>query len=84
MPSSSLSSLIETLVNSIQTDTAALRERHVLREALQCLVRQAQVEQLARLRLEQSRLGMADRVWQEAGQQAGAYQRSAGIDHPIH
>ena len=47
MYSSPLNSLIETLVESIQTDAAAIRERHVLRQALLGLVRQAQVEQAA-------------------------------------
>ena len=49
MYASPLDSLIETLVESIQADAAAIRERHVLRQVLLGLVRQAQVEQAARV-----------------------------------
>lgn len=51
MYASPLDSLIETLVESIQADAAAIRERHVLRQALLGLVRQAQVEQAAQARV---------------------------------
>jgi hypothetical protein len=84
MPTSSLSSLIETLVLSIESDTAALRERHVLRQALQGLARQAQVEQSVRERRAGLGLGLADRIRQEARQQSGAYHRGAAVDQPIH
>lgn len=47
---SSLNSLIETLVASIERDAGALRQRYVLRQALHGLARQAQAEQLARIR----------------------------------
>lgn len=47
---SNLNSLIETLVASIESDAQALRERHLLRQALQGLVRQAQADQVARIR----------------------------------
>ena len=74
MYSSPLSSLIETLVESIEADAAAIRERHVLRQALQALVRQAQVEQ----RHAQSRatsLGVSGpkSFWQKAPQQASRH-----------
>lgn len=73
MYSSPLNSLIETLVESIQADAAAIRERHVLRQALHALVRQAQVEQQAQAQV-QAR-GTALRVsglngfWHKAPQQ---------------
>jgi len=84
MPANPLSSLIETLVHAIASDAQALRERHVLRQALQGLVRQAQVEQASRQRLEMLRQGTAHGIWQEECQQACAHQRGAGVDYPVH
>lgn len=84
MPASPLSSLIETLVHAIASDAQALRERHVLRQALQGLVRQAQVEQASRQRLEALRPVAGDWIWQEDGQQACTHQRRAGVDYPVH
>jgi hypothetical protein len=76
MRASPIDSLIETLVESIQTDAAALRERHVLRQALYALVRQAQVEQAARTdsRSVGSRLPGIDGFWHKAPQQGSRYQ----------
>ncbi len=45
-----LNTLIETLVASIESDAGALRQRYVLRQALQALTRQAQAEQMAQIR----------------------------------
>jgi hypothetical protein len=83
MPASPLSSLIETLIQSIESDARALRERHVLRQALHGLMRQAEVEQAARQRLDGLRLGAPDWIRQECRQQERAYQRGAGIDYPV-
>ncbi len=69
MYSSPLNSLIESLVESIQTDAAAIRERHVLRQALQALVRQAQVEQVAQLRGNALRVSGSDGFWHKTPQQ---------------
>lgn len=62
MYSSPLNSLIETLVESIQADAAAIRERHVLRQALHALVRQAQIEQQEHARAQVPARGTALRV----------------------
>lgn len=70
MYASPLNSLIEALVESIQTDAAAIRERHVLRQALQGLVRQAQVEQHAQSREPALRRSGRDGFWHKAPQQA--------------
>lgn len=70
MYASPLNSLIETLVESIQTDAGAIRERHLLRQALLGLVRQAQVEQLAQLRGNALRVAGMDGLWHKAPQQA--------------
>ena len=51
-----LNSVIETLMDSIERDAAAIRQRHVLRQALQALVRQAQAEYSARIRRDALRL----------------------------
>lgn len=56
MQSSSLSQLIETLVQTIEVDTAAMKERYVLRQTLHALVRQAKVEQLAAMRADVRRV----------------------------
>ncbi len=69
MYSSPLDSLIDTLVASIQADAAAIRERHVLRQALLALVRQAQVEQVAQLRGNALRVAGLDGLWHKAPQQ---------------
>ena len=69
MYSSPLNSLIETLVASIHADAAAVRERHVLRQALQAMVRQAQVEQVAHARHALRACGL-DGVWHKTPQQA--------------
>ncbi len=75
MSASPLNSLIESLVESIQTDAAAIRERHVLRQALHALVRQAQAEQAAQLRAGSPlRLAGADGFWHKAPQQGCRYQ----------
>lgn len=84
MPAIPLSSLIETLVHAIASDAQALRERHVLRQALHGLVRQALVEQAGRERLEMLRQGTVHGVREEACQQACAHQRRAGVDYPVH
>jgi hypothetical protein len=68
MYASPLDDLIESLVAAIQADAAALRERHVLRQTLHALVRQAQVEQAA------SGLPGNDGLWHKAPQQSGRYQ----------
>lgn len=60
MQANSLGSLIDTLVQSVQRDAAALRERHLLRQALQALVRQAQAEQVALIRRDALRLAGLD------------------------
>lgn len=74
MYASPLESLIESLVESIQADAAAIRERHVLRQALQALVRQAQVEQAAQLRSSALRLSSLDGFRHKAPQQSCRYQ----------
>ncbi len=74
MYASPLNSLIESLVESIQSDAAALRERHVLRQALYGLVRQAQVEQLARSHVPALGVGRLNGLGHEAPQQARRYQ----------
>ncbi len=74
MLASPLNSLIESLVESIQADAAAIRERHVLRQALHALVRQAQSEQAAELRGRTLRLPGADGFWHKAPQQGCRYQ----------
>lgn len=56
MQSSSLPQLIETLVETIEADTAAMKERYLLRQTLHALVRQAKVEQLAAMRADVRRL----------------------------
>ena len=65
-----LNSLIETLVTSIERDAAALRQRHVLRQALQALVRQAQAEHVARIRRDALRLAGMDGCGEQGPQQA--------------
>ena len=70
MYSSPLNSLIETLVTSIHADAAAVRERYVLRQALQAMVRQAQVEQVAQLRGNALRACGLDGFRHETPQQA--------------
>jgi len=60
MPGNSLNSLIDTLVQSIERDAAALRQRYVLRQSLQALVRQAQAEHMARIRRDALRLAGGD------------------------
>jgi len=74
MYASPLDSLIEALVESIQADAAAIRERHVLRQALQGLVRQAQVEQAAQQRTTSLRLSGPDGFWHKTPQQSCRYQ----------
>ncbi len=69
MTASPLDSLIETLVASIQADAAAIRERHVLRQALLGLVRQAQAEQAAQLGGTALRVARLDGLWHKAPQQ---------------
>lgn len=73
MYASPLDSLIESLVESIQADAAAIRERHVLRQALHGLVRQAQVEQAAQ-RGTTLRLSVHDGFWHKPPQQSCRYQ----------
>jgi hypothetical protein len=68
MYASPLDDLIESLVTAIQADAAALRERHVLRQTLHALVRQAQAEQAAL-----SWPGN-DGFWHKAPQRSGRYQ----------
>lgn len=74
MHASPLESLIESLVEAILADAAALRQRHVLRQALHALVRQAQVEQAAQLRSSALRLPGMDGLRHKAPQQACRYQ----------
>jgi hypothetical protein len=74
MPASPLNSLIESLVESIQADAAAIRERHVLRQALHALVRQAQAEQAAQLRGCTLRVARVDGFWHKTPQQGCRYQ----------
>ncbi len=69
MYSSPLDSLIEALVESIQADAAAIRERYVLRQALHALVRQAQVEQQAQARGTGLRVARRDGFGHKAPQQ---------------
>jgi hypothetical protein len=47
MQTISLENLIESLVVSIETGVDEIRRRHMLRQAVFGLVRQAQVEQMA-------------------------------------
>ena len=56
MQSKSLPQLIETLVETIEADTAAMKERYLLRQTLHALVRQAKVEQVAAMRADVRRL----------------------------
>jgi hypothetical protein len=65
MPASSLNSLIDQLVESIERDAAALRQRYLLRLALQ-----AQAEQTARIRRDALRLAGLGRRGQQGPQQA--------------
>jgi hypothetical protein len=65
-----LNGLIETLVDSIERDAAAIRQRHVLRQSLQALVRQAQVEYAARIRRDALRLAGVGGCGQQGPQQA--------------
>jgi hypothetical protein len=74
MAASPLDELIESLVNAIAADAAATRERHVLRQALQGLVRQAQVEQAVQLRAGALRVARLEGLWHETPQQACSYQ----------
>lgn len=74
MYASPLDSLIEALVESIQADAAAIRERHVLRQALHGLVRQAQVEQAVQVHGKSLRLSGPDGFWHKAPQQRCRYQ----------
>ena len=74
MYASPLDSLIESLVESILADAAAIRERHVLRQALHGLVRQAQVEQATQLRSSPLRLSSLDGFRHKAPQQSSRYQ----------
>ena len=61
MYSSPLSNLIESLVQTIEVDAAALKERYVLRQTLHAIVRQAKVEQVAHMRADVRRLaGLED------------------------
>ena len=72
MPAIALDSLIDTLVQSIERDAAALRQRYVLRQSLQALVRQAQAEHMARIRRDALRLagGNGAACGQQGPQQA--------------
>ncbi len=74
MYASPLNSLIESLVESIQSDAAAIRERHVLRQALYGLVRQAQAEQVARLRAPALRVACLNGLGHKPPQQSRRYQ----------
>ncbi len=50
MQATSLNSLIESMVQSLASEADAQRQRHLLRQALLALVRQAQAEQIVRVR----------------------------------
>ena len=66
MYSSPLSSLIETLIQTIEIDAAALKERHVLRQTLHALMRQAKMEQLTQMRLDVRRMAGLEQVTVDA------------------
>jgi hypothetical protein len=70
MQASNLNSLIETLVQTIETDAAALRQRYLLRQAMHALARQAQAEQMARVRRDALWLAGRDGCGQQGPQQA--------------
>ena len=75
MYASPLNSLIESLVVSIEADAAAIRERHVLRQALYGLVRQAQAEAAqAAQRGVTLKVSGLDGFWHKAPQQGSRYQ----------
>ena len=65
-----LNSLIETLVTVIERDAAAIRQRHLLRQSLQALVRQAQAEHGARIRRDALRLAGLSGCGEQGPQQA--------------
>jgi len=83
MQASPINSLIETLVRSLAPDAACLRERHLLRQSLLALVRQARAEQLAAMRADVLRLAGDDGVGEEGPQQACSYHGGVGIDDPV-
>ncbi|MES2900792.1 MAG: hypothetical protein V4723_13775 [Pseudomonadota bacterium] len=70
MQSSSLATLINDLVHSIETDAAALKQRHLLRQTLHALVRQAKAEQMAEMRSDVRRVTGLDTPLQARAEQA--------------
>jgi hypothetical protein len=73
MPGNALNGLIDTLVQSIERDAAALRQRYVLRQSLQAQA----AEHVARIRRDALRLagGAGGRCGQQSPQQACSQQR---------
>lgn len=83
MQASPIDYLIETLVRSLAPDVACLRERYLLRQSLQALVRQARVEQVVVMRADALRLAGCDRFGEKGPQQACSDERGIAIDDPV-
>lgn len=79
MPTTPFHSLIEALVTAVESDAGALRERHLLRQSLQGVVRQARMARLSRMPDCLLAGGALDGSGQEPGQQAGCDERRADI-----
>lgn len=85
MPARALNGLIESLVQSIERDAAAISQRHALRRVLQGLASEARAEDAARIR--RDTLGLAGLDGRGCGeqcpQQACGQECRTGVDHPV-